>query len=348
MTDLLIRMEIPFLAYPEANSDSYMIFHMWLPLKNEDFLYIEKDDLKLKLWFDVKTTWWGSQPTEEEIKKIINIPARKIFADITVSNLNQTLLNYISTHDYSKKPGPQEEEFQKEYDLLSQRIKEFTLNNLNRLISYVRVFKRQYWLQEYPLEREYDGFFSSKARIDDGKWFNWHLFNTHHLVVQLERNYDRYLNEADWNFAKQFVCSSQKTGLHWYLLSGAEALASIKNHRAALTEAVTALEVAINLFATNVSDQSSFNHHFSNRMSNRKLKSQIAHMGLSGTINYLFPVLFSEEQVPSEILTICQEALEIRGNVVHNGQREIDSKKLKTLIDGIYQFCKVLEKYKKS
>ncbi len=76
------------------------------------------------------------------------------------------------------------------------------------------------------------------------------------------------------------------------------------------------------------------------------LKNQVDHMGLSGTINYLFPVLFSEDQVSSSILTTCQKALEVRGNVVHNGQREIESKKLITFINGIRQLCEILEKLK--
>ena len=346
MSDLLIRMEIPFLAYPDANSDSAMIFHKWLPLKEQEFLTLEDNGLRLKLWFDVKTTWWASQPNEDEITRWVNVLARKIYADVTVGNLDQVLLNFISKRNYSGKLKPEYEEHQKDYEFLGKRVQEFTLYRLNRLIAYIRAHKGQHWLQEYPLDRDYSVKFSSKARINDGEWFVWQPTNVHHFDIVLNKNYDRYLTESDWNSLKEFVCSSQKTELHWYLLAGAESLASINNKRAALTEAITALEVAVNLFAANPNVSLIFSEKLSSRMGIKGLKNQVDHMGLSGTINYLFPVLFSEDQVSSSILTTCQKALEVRGNVVHNGQREIESKKLITFINGIRQLCEILEKLK--
>ena len=346
MSDLLIiRMEIPFLNYPDANSDSAMIFHQWLPLKEQEFLILENDGLRLKLWFDVKTTWWASQPNEDEITKWTNVMARKIYADVTINNLNQTFLQFISTRDYSKKLEPRDDELQKEYELLGKRVQEFAIYHLNRLIAYVRAYKGQYWLQEYPYDRDYSAKFSSKARINNGEWFVWQPSNVHHFNVILDKNHERYLNKNDWNLSKEFVSSSKKTDLHWHLLAGAEALASINNKRAALTEAVTALEVAVNFFASNPNAVSVLGDHLSSRVDIKRLEKQVEHMGLSGTVNYLFPVLFSEEQVPLSVLTVCQEALAVRGNVVHNGQREIDDKKLYTLINGIRQLCEILEKF---
>ena len=122
MSDLLIRFEIPFSNYPDINSDSVMIFHKWLPLKEQEFLIFENNDLRLKFWFDVKTTWWASHHDEEEISKWANVMARKIYADITVSNLNKPFLQFISTRDYSKEFDPRSEQLQKEYELLGKRV----------------------------------------------------------------------------------------------------------------------------------------------------------------------------------------------------------------------------------
>ena len=215
---------------------------------------------------------------------------------------------------------------------------------MNRLIAYVRVYKDQYWLQEYPLDKEYSTRFSSKARINNGEWFNWIPSNIHHFNIVLNMN--RNINENDWNSIKEFVSSSKKTDFHWHLLAEAEALASINNKRSALTEAITALEVAVDHFVSDPNVSLIFGEHLSKRMGIATLEKQVKHMGLSGAINYLFPVLFNEEQVSSSVLTICQEALAVRGNVVHNGQREIDEKKLEKYINGIRQLCEVLEKLK--
>ena len=346
MSNLLIRMEIPFLAYPSANSDSVMMFHKWLPLEEQEFLISENDNLRLKLWFDVKTTWWASQPDKEQIAKIVNVMARKIYADITICNLDDDFLKFISTRDYSKELEPGYEELQKDYELLGKQVQHFTLCQLNRLIAYVRIYKGQYWLQEYPLDKDYYAKFSSKARIENGEWFSWIPTNSHHFKIVLNQTYDRFLIKDDWNSAKEFVNSSQNTELHWFLLAGAESLASINNKRAALTEAVTALEIAVNLFSSNPNVSLIFGEHLSKRMGIERLEKQVDRMGLSGTLNFLFPVIFKEEQISSSIIKTCQEALSIRGNVVHNGQREIDEKKLETLINGIRQMCEALEKFK--
>lgn len=346
MDKLLIRMETPFLGYPDASSDSFMIFHQWLPLKEEDFIIIEDEELRLKLWFDVKTTWWASQPDEAEISRWVNVTARKVYADVIVSNLNENFLHFASTRNYSEKVKPEDQEYQKEYELLGERVQAFVLYHLNRLIAYARVYKGQYWLQEYPLGRDYFLKFSSKARINDGDWFLWQPSNVRKISFVMSENYDRYFSESDWNSAKEFVCSSHKTELHWHLLAGAEALASKHNNRAALTEAITALEIAVNSFAANSNASLVFSGKLADRIGIERLGKQVEHMGLSGTIHYLFPVLFREDQVPSSVLTTCQEALEARGNVVHSGQRQVDGKKLKKFLNGIRQLCETLEKFK--
>jgi hypothetical protein len=346
MNKLLIRMEIPFLAYSDANSDSAMIFHRWLPLKEEEFLVIEDKELRLKLWFDIKATWWASQPDESEISKWANVMAHKVYADVIVSGLSEGFLQFIYTRNYSEKIKSEDEEYQKEYEQWGERIQAFTLYYLNRLIAYVRAHKGQYWLQEYPTDNDYSAKFASKARINEGDWFLWNPFHSHTFNVVVSENYARYIVEPDWNSAKEFVRSSHKTQLHWHLLAGAEALASKNNNRAALTEAVTALEVAVNSFAANPNVSLLFGKELAERMGTERLDKQVDHMGLTGTIHYLFPILFREDQIPSAVLTACQEALEIRGNVVHSGQREIDGEKLTEFLTGIRQLCEMLENFK--
>jgi hypothetical protein len=44
-------------------------------------------------------------------------------------------------------------------------------------------------------------------------------------------------------------------------------------------------------------------------------------MGHSGTIRDLFPVIFPEDEMPGDLPKSCQEAVEERDNVVHDGQR---------------------------
>lgn len=78
----------------------------------------------------------------------------------------------------------------------------------------------------------------------------------------------------------------------------------------------------------------------------RSLAKQVEHIGLTGTINYLFPVIFTEEQVSTELLQGCREAIEQRGNVVHGGQREVNDERLLYFLASIRKICVLLEKLK--
>ncbi|MCD4738314.1 MAG: hypothetical protein K8R89_03530 [Anaerolineae bacterium] len=340
---LLIRMEIPFEDAHNATSGSAMIFHKWLPLDEEDFFVVIDNEITLKFWFDVKCTWWASQPDEDEISRWTNVLARIIYLDITVRNLDNTFLEYISAKTQEDRAKLEDPIRKNQYIKLGEHIQSLFLHHLNRLISYVRAHKGQYWLQEFPLSRDYFSKFSAKAKINNGNWFRFLPPNEKKIKLVISKNYDRFIDKNSWNLAKDFVISNKKPELHWYLLSGAEYLKSKGDSRAALTEAITALEIAINVFAKS-EISSVFGEKIADRMGIERFDKQIDHMGLSGTLRYLFPVVFSEEQIPTSVLNTCQDALDYRGNVVHGGQRKVDSKKLRIFIKGIRELCELLEK----
>ena len=68
-------------------------------------------------------------------------------------------------------------------------------------------------------------------------------------------------------------------------------------------------------------------------------------MGFSGTIHYLFPVIFSKEKMPTDILTDCQDAILERQNVVHNAQRDVPEDRLSVYLEAIRKMCRLLEAY---
>ena len=52
-----------------------------------------------------------------------------------------------------------------------------------------------------------------------------------------------------------------------------------------------------------------------------RLDKQIEHMGLSGTVSYLLPLLLPDSVLAADVLSGCRDALTARQNIVHNGQR---------------------------
>src|SRR5262249_10641069 len=129
------------------------------------------------------------------------------------------------------------------------------------------------------------------------------------------------------------------------LLASAEAFAGMDHRRAALVEAVTALEVAIASFAKRPKAQEAFGPVLADRFDTPSLKTQVEHVGLSGGVRYLLAVIFRPEQLPTDLLRSCQQAVDERNNVVHRGQRDVADAKLRAYLSSVRQVCAILGEY---
>lgn len=127
------------------------------------------------------------------------------------------------------------------------------------------------------------------------------------------------------------------------LLSGAEQLAGNGYARSALTEAVTALEVAISDFARSPQHNQKLALIVGPRLGVTRLQKQIEHIGLSGTVSYLLPLLLPDSVLSVKVLEGCRNAIDTRQNVVHNGQREVHD--LIEHIASIKACCKALREF---
>ena len=230
---------------------------------------------------------------------------------------------------------------------LAERIYVRVLSYFNRLIEYVRIQKGQFWLQEYPLNTDIMSSeftkFRSRVRVGETDCSTWYSTEKPQIITLGPLHSDRYLDEDAWLEAKEFVVASEKTRLTWELLAEAELLASTGHTRSALTEAITALEIEAYKFGRDIKANQTFGPVLAERMTIHSLKNQIEHMGLSGTINYLFPIIFTQEQMPTELLKTCQEAISQRQNVVHSGQRKVDVETLSRFLTSIREMCTILE-----
>ena len=120
---------------------------------------------------------------------------------------------------------------------------------------------------------------------------------------------------------------------------------SVRAPQGALTEAVSALEVAVHAFGRFPSTEKAFGPILGARLRLSSLSEQVQHIGLSGTVKYLLPAIFPEEKLPTEILQGCQEAVEERQNVIHNGKRDVDSNHTVRYLASIRKLCSILETY---
>ena len=342
---ILVRMDIPILAHNIVNTPS-MIFSRWMPLEEDEFIVIQEENASLRLWFD-KSCWNRVSHVGGDISNYVNVLVTKIFADVTLRDLSDGLVSYIKFT--ASEPHPPDGPYQQEYRELGQKVYHLVLAYLNRLINYARTIKGQYWLQEYPLNKA-DGLFAvnqlfnARVRVDS-EWVKW-FPDVRQLVIGRVggcQDQERFIDKDSWPRVKEFITSKQRTSLVWELLAGAERLVGIGHRRSALTEAITALEIAISEFSCQPNAEEAFGPLKSERMNVTSLKKWIEHMGLSGTIYYLFPVIFSEEKMPTNILKECQEAILQRENVVHNAQRDVQEEKISMYLEAIRRMCRLLE-----
>jgi hypothetical protein len=114
---------------------------------------------------------------------------------------------------------------------------------------------------------------------------------------------------------------------------------------------VTALEVAIVDFAKRPKAQEAFGPLLAERLATPSLKAQVEHCGLSGSVRYLLPVIFSPDKLPTQLLKTCQQAVEERGKVIHRGhqilrgQPDVAEDKLRTYLAAIRHVCAILREY---
>jgi hypothetical protein len=80
-------------------------------------------------------------------------------------------------------------------------------------------------------------------------------------------------------------------------------------------------------------------------MNVHSLRQQVERLGLTCTVQYLLPMLFTEEKVPTEVLRGCQTAVGVRQTVVHKGQRDVDPARTRHYLESIRTLCGILKAY---
>lgn len=343
MTDVIVDLVIPIPCESLIGAPS-LTFASWLPLGKAHGITHERGNIELKLWFDLTSTWGNLK--EHELAAHYNVLADRIFAVAVLRETPDELARYMSRRDFTRRPTPEEEPLQHQYDELAFQLFAFVVETVNRLLAYVRSKKGQYWLSEYPIDRGrmsgYYNHFEAKADIGDGIVFRFGPSQIDSRTVEWV-SAQRYIHPEDWDEIRSFVRGTSRPPLVGTLLAGAEALAANGQSRSALTEGVSALEVALDNFTRHPNAERAFAPQFAQRINIASLKNQAKRMGFSGSISYLLPMILSETILPDSVLKDCQAAIAQRQLVGHGGQREVELERLKVSLAALRRMCEILE-----
>ncbi|TGN17901.1 hypothetical protein [Leptospira idonii] len=347
MPVLEIQLKIPIEVDHLVGAPALTFSH-WLPIGKENGINAIKEEMEINLWFEIESTWWASRPTKEDIPKRVNVLAHYINATIIINNLPKDFVQFIESQSLpNPKENPSDERYER-METLGSKIIINTINLYNRLISYIRNNKGQYWLRNFELNLNLISQVyirtQAKAKIDNSNWFRFQP-NRKNVIKVTTPDQKAYIKEDEWNNIKNFVLSDQKTSLVGELFSTAQQLAGNGYLRNSIIDAVTALEIVISEFKNSDKANALLAKKFNERLNTKNLKNQIEHCGFSATIGYLLPLLLEENELPTELIRQCQNAIMLRQNIIHNGQRNVEEASVNQHIANIKTICNILRVY---
>jgi hypothetical protein len=343
---LLVRFKIP-LVKRLNDSGAPLIFSRWIPIGPENGMHYDQANYLLVLWFNLACI-----NRTANLAQMRYIKGHTIFADIIMDDVDDEFLHYMTVRDYSRMPTPEEESLAQRYEEHGRAVLSFVQAGLNRLLTYVRIEKGQYWLTRYGIDfgdmASLAVHFQAQACIDNGPWFRWQPSQSSRVVAIALGEDQRYLTAEDWPHAQDFLENEEKRpNLICELLVGSEFLADVKSNRPALTEAISALEAAVHRFAKSPRADALLPNALRERLGITSLSTLMdqEHLGFSRFVAYLLPILFTEEEVPATLLKHCRDAIEQRHQIMHGQQRQVNSDRLKQYLTAVRTLCETLMRW---
>jgi hypothetical protein len=281
---------------------------------------------------------------------------KHVYVDVNVTDVTAELAEFIADERDSPRGihhglTPDDSEFARlaaEYEQLGKRTMRLALDTYNRFIAFCRTEVGQYWLHERRYNEEalntLNNGFHAKARSEAFEWVRWCPPGTNVVIINAIIEADG-ITQDEWTQAQSFVAGNRRPRLTLELLANATLLLREGRRRSAIIEAVSALEIALSRFAEAPLVGRIMAPDIKERISVENLKSQVDHLGLRGSIRYLVPILFPHGVFPTEVLHKCQQAVEVRNAVVHQGQREVEEQHAGALIGAIRLGCSILAEH---
>jgi len=255
---LLARFSIPLGDEEQCGKRDPLVFRHWLPLQDGDALNATEGDLKLRLWIDNQCVPAYTPVELDDISRYVNIFVETLIVDVSGIDVSDQLaeviiklateLNWLpehisSTYDLS---------LIEEYRAIGEKIYSGVVRQFNRLIAYVRAVKGQYWLHEYrPDPNNMHSEFvklRAKVKVGESNWLRLTAPGEDYMTLDNPAR-ERFIAQEDWQGIRSHLAGERKAPLVGQLLTVADEFRKSGHRRSALTEAVSALEIAVSQFA---------------------------------------------------------------------------------------------------
>jgi hypothetical protein len=348
--EIAIRLTVPIPSHQIVGVPALQ-FTQWLPRGEKESLEVKEGRMVLRLWADLTCVSSIDALAAEDIPKHLNIPVVHVCLEVRVTGLTPAVARAMLRSTVQPSEVKVGDTIFESLVAEEGQIYRFVISTINRLIEFCKVELGQYWLATYPADNEYLArhFQTFGARIRQGaddNWVRWRPHAPYFTKIKGELDIDRLMDQAAWLRLQGFLSSRVPPDVVHELLAEAENLAGSERPRAAIMEAIAALEVALSRFSQSDFGRKLFSTSLAARVDVGSLKPLIRDkFGLRGSVFYLVPLLFTEEVLSTDMLTLAQEALNVRNEVVHHGRRTIDERKLRDYLRALRALCDVLTAY---
>ena len=281
-----------------------------------------------------------------DVHRHVNLMINRFHVEISLGEVDPDLINYVvEGRGLRKNDG--DAALDEKYEQLGLRVFDTAMYAVNRLLEYARVEKGQYWLGpvNYELENQYSFFNASNAEVSFGTRnpVRWSPPRRGiHASAYFCGDNGRYLTEAVWHEAGEYLRSPRRPDLVNELLARAEQLLDDGYLRASVIESVVAFEIAIDRFVKAPAVHMLAARAQTNRIDLAGLPKLRDKLGLRGTVSYLLPLVLDDESLPEALLDSVRQAITLRGNLVHNGQRMVAEAEAGRSVRSVRQACTTL------
>ncbi len=315
-----------------------MRFLKWIPARDLA-VNAAKENMSALAWVDETCLDVGMPKTVVELEKHSSVRASAILVSVTVTGVDEDLAQFIQANaDWPTREDPLESpdmairSLAQQFEKLGREVHEFVIHVVNRIVEWAYGYKGQFWLTRRKSEDELvwsrNNEFGTKVSVDGAPSVRWCTPGPG--LVRLSTDFGRSsISRDDWVRLGAFVQGTRRASLTGELLSNALALSDAGYLRGAVTEAYSALEVALNEFAQSPRVDI-LRSPAVPPYTLESLKSAVDHLGVSSSVRHLLPLVLDPERLDRNIHARVCDLIDLRQNIVHSGQRTVDESRVRS------------------
>ncbi len=331
MHNLTIRHKIELPLHQIIGAPA-LTFSKWLPLDEKDRIVVNEDDKKVEIWFDESCLYFSQK--DIDLEKHANVMCLKAYVDVTIFKVSKGLVEFLKNN--IQKIVQNDDELVKQAKNLGETVYITCISGLNNLINYCRYVKNQYWLDEIHADigriENFNNEVEAKATTNEkntNDWFRWRPIHSD-LIKVVVPDKKAYITKDDWEELKEFIGSGKRINFSLELISKAKVLTSYGYANNAIVDSVIALEIALNEFVKQPNREKLINLGADLEIDS-SLKKTFEKLGFRTAVKYLLPIILPKNLVDKSTFENVNELITIRQNIIHNGQKRVENKKLKLI-----------------